>query len=153
MGTVDFDPGAGVQSRTSAGGGDLFVAKYTSGGTFTWARTYGGTTDESAFDHYFEIDNNLNLYILGWFNFTASFAPFSFTTYGGFDVALIKLNNAGTIQWVQQGGGTNADYPSGLSVSGDGKLIYTSTYYSSTPGLNFKKVRTYKSFDIMRYEE
>ena len=151
--TVDFDPGAGTQNRTSAGASDLFVAKYNSGGAFVYVRTFGGVTDESPIDHYFEIDNNSNLYLMGFFNFSASFFPFSFTTYGSFDVALVKLNSSGTILWAQQAGGTNLDSPGGLSVSADGKLIYTSVYYSGLPGLNFKKIRTYKSFDIMRYEE
>src|SRR6185503_3015393 len=109
--TVDFDPGAGTQNRTSAGAADLFVAKYSSGGAFVYVRTFGGVTDESPIDHYFEIDNNSNLYLMGFFNFSASFFPFSFTTYGSFDVALVKLNSSGTILWAQQAGGTNLDSP------------------------------------------
>ncbi|HEX8386334.1 MAG TPA: T9SS type A sorting domain-containing protein [Rubricoccaceae bacterium] len=43
-GTVDFDPGAGSAARTSAGGSDAFVARYSLGdGAFLSAETFGST--------------------------------------------------------------------------------------------------------------
>ena len=42
-GTVDFDPGAGVTTKTSAGLSDAFVLKLDSAGNFAWADTFGGT--------------------------------------------------------------------------------------------------------------
>ena len=47
-GTVDFDPGAGVDSRTSAGGYDAFVSKYDSSGNYQWTKALGGTGDEDS---------------------------------------------------------------------------------------------------------
>lgn len=43
-GTADFDPGTGVQSRTSAGSGDVFVLKLTTSGNFGWVETFGGAS-------------------------------------------------------------------------------------------------------------
>ena len=40
-GTMDFDPGAGINSKTSAGGFDAFIAKYNSSGGLIWVNTFG----------------------------------------------------------------------------------------------------------------
>jgi hypothetical protein len=40
--TVDFDPGVGVDNRTSNGDRDVFLTKYDSGGNYIWGRTWGG---------------------------------------------------------------------------------------------------------------
>lgn len=45
-GTVDFDPGAGTASKTSAGGSDIFMSLLESDGTFNRVFTIGGTLDE-----------------------------------------------------------------------------------------------------------
>jgi len=45
VGTVDFDPGAGVQSVTSTGVADLFVLKLTAAGAFQWVRTFHEDSD------------------------------------------------------------------------------------------------------------
>ncbi|MFZ5971787.1 MAG: T9SS type A sorting domain-containing protein [Bacteroidota bacterium] len=47
-GTVDFDPGTGVQSRTSVGQKDLFFLKLDNLGNFAWATTLGSTADDEA---------------------------------------------------------------------------------------------------------
>jgi hypothetical protein len=46
-GTVDFDPGAGISSHTSAGGSDILALKLDSAGNFGWADTFGGTGADS----------------------------------------------------------------------------------------------------------
>src|SRR5687767_12090422 len=47
-GTVDFDPGPGVSTLTSAGGSDGYLAKYAPDGSFLWVRNLGGSTDDVA---------------------------------------------------------------------------------------------------------
>jgi hypothetical protein len=42
LGTVDFDPGTGVDEHTSLGESDMFLSKFDSTGNFLWARTWGG---------------------------------------------------------------------------------------------------------------
>ncbi|MFN3876060.1 MAG: hypothetical protein ACK4L7_09140, partial [Flavobacteriales bacterium] len=45
IGTVDFDPGAGVQNVTATGVADLFILKLNSAGQFQWARTFHEDSD------------------------------------------------------------------------------------------------------------
>lgn len=63
--TCDFDPTASISSLTSAGQGDLFVAKYTSAGLLTWVNGTGGTTNDYCYG--MGIDASNNVYITGKF--------------------------------------------------------------------------------------
>ncbi|HKO52627.1 MAG TPA: hypothetical protein VJV79_33195, partial [Polyangiaceae bacterium] len=40
--TIDFDPGAGVDLQTAAGGVDSFVTRFAADGSYLWTRTIGG---------------------------------------------------------------------------------------------------------------
>src|SRR5262245_15445687 len=73
QGTVDFDPGAGTTNLTSAGGLDVFVAKYSPAGNFLWARSVGGAALDSAQD--IAIDGAGNVLVVGSFNGTVDFDP------------------------------------------------------------------------------
>src|SRR5262245_39844239 len=42
-GTVDFDPGPGVQNMTAAGDSDIFIAKYSVSGNLMWNFRIGGS--------------------------------------------------------------------------------------------------------------
>lgn len=46
--TVDFNPGAGVDSRTVAGGNDAFLLAFQVDGTWEWSSTWGGSDFENA---------------------------------------------------------------------------------------------------------
>lgn len=48
MGTQDFNPFTGEDSRTSAGGFDVFVTRYNADGTYGWTKTFGGTMFEAS---------------------------------------------------------------------------------------------------------
>ncbi|MBL7910609.1 MAG: T9SS type A sorting domain-containing protein [Bacteroidia bacterium] len=61
--TCDFDPTATVNSLTSAGQGDLFVAKYDVSGNLTWKTGTGGTTNDYCFG--LGLDGSNNVYITG----------------------------------------------------------------------------------------
>ena len=47
-GAVDFGPGAGTTSFTSAGSMDIFVLKLDNSGGFLWAKAVGGTVYDAA---------------------------------------------------------------------------------------------------------
>lgn len=44
--TADFNPGDGVDSVSSQGGADAYIAKFSSGGDYQFVKTFGGSLDE-----------------------------------------------------------------------------------------------------------
>lgn len=71
--TADFNPGASPALFTSAGLGDIFIAKYTQAGIYQFAINMGGSGDDLATP--IAVDPLYNLYIGGSFNTTADFDP------------------------------------------------------------------------------
>ena len=57
--TVDFDPGEGVDERTSNGDRDVFVTRYTTDGDYLMTDTFGGLDTETAFEAAFDPESNL----------------------------------------------------------------------------------------------
>lgn len=72
-GTIDFNPGAGTQNKTSAGGNDAFVLKLTSAGNFAWADTFGGTGNDSGGD--ITVDPSGIIHMTGNYSGTVDFDP------------------------------------------------------------------------------
>lgn len=96
QGTVDFDPGTGTFSLTSAGINDIFISKLSSSGNFIWAKTMGGTSDE--YGKAITADNSGNVYTAGYFNGTVDFNPgtgtFNLTSAGSDDIFIHKLSGS-----------------------------------------------------------
>ncbi|MCX6907976.1 MAG: hypothetical protein NTY01_08035 [Verrucomicrobia bacterium] len=105
--TTDFDPGLGVASRTSAGGRDAYVAKYSSTGAFNWVNTFGGTTDDEAFD--LRLDSSGNVYATGMFQGTVNAGGGNLVSNGGQDVFFAKFDNGGNHLWSYSMGGVGDD--------------------------------------------
>jgi hypothetical protein len=105
--TTDFDPGPGVASRTSAGWRDVYVAKYTSSGTFSWVTTFGSVTNDEAFD--LKLDSSRNVYVTGMFEGTINAGGNNLTSAGGQDIFLAKFDNNGNHVWSYAMGGTGND--------------------------------------------
>lgn len=64
--TMDFDPGTGQVLLNSVGGSDIFLACYSDGGILNWAKSVGGTKDETVYG--IDIDLSGNIYLIGSFN-------------------------------------------------------------------------------------
>lgn len=73
-GTVDFDPGTGVDEHTAAGDGDLFIAKYDSKNDYLWTKTVGSPTG-IVNGHSIAIDNQGGIYVSGDFKYVTDFNP------------------------------------------------------------------------------
>ncbi|UOK42815.1 MULTISPECIES: T9SS type A sorting domain-containing protein [Flavobacterium] len=71
QGTGDFDPSAAVANLTSAGGNDMYVAKYDSNGNYLWAKAMGSAADDNV--NSITLNSNGELYATGSFQNTVDF--------------------------------------------------------------------------------
>ncbi|PLW93340.1 MAG: hypothetical protein C0592_06445 [Marinilabiliales bacterium] len=135
--TVDFDPGAGTYSLTSAGGWDVFVAKYNPSGDFLWARKMGGTASD--FGYAVTTDPFGNILCAGWFGGTADFDPgagvFNLASAGGNDIFVCKLNSSGNFQWAKQMGGSGTDRANAVVADEYGN-VYAGGYFEGSADFN-----------------
>ncbi len=72
-GTADFDPGAQTLNLDTRGRKDVFVQKLDGNGNFVWAKSFGGSGDESA--NAIRVDASGNVYTSGRFQDTVDFDP------------------------------------------------------------------------------
>ncbi len=150
-GTVDFDPGAGTDNKTSAGSSDIFLAKINADGTYAYTKTMGGTGSDDA--QTVTVDQTGNVYLTGYFNSaSADFDPGAGTdnkaSAGGYDIFLTKINTDGTYGYTKtMGGAQNDDYGYGIDTDQDDN-VYISGYFESTtadfdPGVDVDSHTTY----------
>jgi gliding motility-associated-like protein len=117
---VDFDPSAaGTANLTSNGNGDVFVAKYTTAGAYTWAFSVGSPSNEFGW----KIDlYNGSIFITGGFNGTADFNPSAatdnLTSNGGYDIFLAKYDLAGNYQCAFNIGSNQDDFGNDILIAG-----------------------------------
>jgi hypothetical protein len=99
---------------------DAFLIKTNASGNVQWAKTYGGTNNDSAYSVQQTSDGG---YILAG-------VTYSFGTGGG-DAFLIKTNASGNVQWAKTYGGAGIDKFIRVLQTSDGGYIavgYTSSF-------------------------
>jgi hypothetical protein len=129
--TVDFDPGGGVDNRTSNGSRDVFLSKFDSSGNFQWVRTWGGSNWDSG--GVISADLSGDIYISGIFSGTVDFDPGGGTDIhepnGAYDVFLSKFDSSGNFLWARTWGGNDIDESSGISIDASG--VYVTGWFRS----------------------
>jgi len=106
--TVDFDPGEGVEERTSHQSvqykQDAYLAKYDTNGEFQWVRTWGGDSMDQC--HGAAIDVEGNVYVTGnvsggtvEFDPGAGTAGFTLDTYG-YGI-ILSFDPNGANRWIR----------------------------------------------------
>jgi hypothetical protein len=111
--TVDF----GGTSKTSAGGYDIFVAKYSPTNVLLWVQSFGGASDDLAANSGIALDTAGNVVVVGKFAGVGSFGGASLTPVGSYDIVVFKLTSAGANVWGKSYGSSGAD--AGLGVATD----------------------------------
>ena len=131
IGTFSNTVVLGGTTLTSAGGDDVFVAKFNPvSNQFVWAQRAGGPNFEFATAL---VVSGTSVYVAGYFQApTASFGAITLTSTGFIDAFVAKLTDAGStgsFVWAQQVRGANDETAFALAVSGPS--VYVTGYFSS----------------------
>ncbi len=111
---------------TSLSGTSNFIAKYSAGGNFIWAKNLPGEARGIS------IDNLGEVYISGSYGGTKSFGSITLTALNSADGFAAKLDSAGTFIWAQSFGGQGGDYPESIAVDDIGNVYATGSFRSDT---------------------
>ena len=111
---------------TSAGGFDMFVAKYNAVDVLLWVRQAGGANDDAASG--VGVDATGHVYVSGNFQSTAMFGNATRTSVGVEDVFIAKYDSLGMFLWVQQAGGVAGEVCNGITVDNVGSAWIVGTF-------------------------
>lgn len=124
-GTVDLGGGP----LASAGGHDVFVAKYGPTGAHLWSKRFGGPTDDLGYG--VAADTSGNVLLTGSFQGAAGFASTTLTSAGDRDAFVTKLSPAGVHLWSKRFGAAAQDRGQALAVDGNGNVAVTGYFQGS----------------------
>ncbi len=136
-GTVDLDPGPGTSTHISAGGTDMFVAKFDSSGNFVWSKAFGQVNTEYA--EAIALDGNGFFYLTGEYSSdsldldpNAGFATIiNANPATSYDPYLAKYDTSGNYIWGFGLQGTSSDYSKSVTVDAVGNVIIGGYFFTS----------------------
>ncbi len=134
-GTVDFNPGTGVENITASANGfilgtpDIFVLKLDNTGNYLWVKRIGSDAEDFCLS--IAVDAGENVHTTGTFRETADFDPgtgtVNLTTIGLVDVFVSKLNASGNFVWAKNFGGTISVAPDPNDPNDTGIFAHATT--------------------------
>ena len=148
--SVDFNPGSGITTLPTSGGG--FIVKLNNSGGLVWARALENAGSGSLLNvSGLASDATNNIYATGYFKGIVDLDPSATTSTqtsaGGTDVFVVKLTSSGNFGWAETFGGIGDDYGLGIAVDTTGDVYLagfyqgtvdfdptTGTYYLTNPG-------------------
>ncbi len=148
--TIAFDS----THLVSAGGTDVFIAKYDPDGVLLWAKQVGGQNDD--YSSAISTDITGNCYVTGFFFIQGTITTFGTTTItqaGDADMFISKFTAAGNLLWVRNGGGKNEDAAFGIATDVSGNS-YVTGYFSGTALFGTTKITStgYSDIFIAKYD-
>jgi len=141
QGTVDFDPGPDEFLLTPLNeSNNVYLQKLDANGNLLWAEIVGESSD-FAFARAYDmtVDEFDNPVVLIKFSGTLDFNPGPnekiLTSFGGYDIAIVKLNPAGDFKWAGHMGGEGSNLGLGIHSDKNGNL-FTTGYFLDTIDLD-----------------
>lgn len=127
-GTVDFDPGDGVDSQNAGFNTKFFVTKFHSDGSYAWTKTFGAS-HPAVQKQSLAIDSFDNLFIAGIFE-SADFDPGPGVDIksGSNDSFITKLDNQGNYAWTKVIGGTGEATIFDITIDVEGSILVTGSF-------------------------
>jgi len=128
-GTAVFGAGEANQTAlTTAGGNDMFVARYAGDGSLVWARRAGGTTGDLG--RAVAALAGGGCVVTGQFSGTATFGAGEqhetvLGAAGGEDVFVAEYASDGSLVWAKSAGGVASEPSAGIAAFADGSCAVT----------------------------
>jgi len=124
-GTFDQTIDLGGGTLRTAGGRDIFVAKFSPTGTYIWQKSFGSTGDDWV--RGLAVDGAGNVVLTGQFVNTINFGGPAMTSSGFEDIFLAKLSGAdGSYVWSRSfGSSSTTDAGYGVAVDGSNNVAIT----------------------------
>lgn len=120
-----------LANTSNIGEADIFIAKYDETGNLLWATSYGGPNFE--YPYAIAADASGNLFVTGTFGgATATFGSYTLNNLGQNDSYVLRLDTAGTIQWIEHVGFNQDDILTAGSLNGLGHFVVAGSYQSSS---------------------
>jgi hypothetical protein len=124
-GTATF----GSVAVTSAGGADVYVARLSPVGTWTWVATVG--TSGTDVGRAITALPDGSAVVTGQIAGAAAFGGTTVTAFGGADVFVARISPTGEWQWATSAGGSGADDGRGITALPDGSAVVVGSIASS----------------------
>lgn len=122
-------------NQLNKGQNDFWIVKLTSAGAISWERNYGGSFSDLAYC--IQQTNDGGYIAVGYTQSNNG----DVTNYigGGSDVWVLKINNAGGIEWQKNYGGNLLDYAQSVIQTNDGGYIIAGFSNSTTGNVTAPK--------------
>ena len=116
----------GTTKLKSRGQTDLFVARLSTSGAFSWAASAGGAQGDSGGG--VATDDSGNTVVTGFFQGKASFGGSTLQSAGSYDVFAARLSPSGSFTGALSAGGPKDDYGYGVALDGSGAAYLTGSF-------------------------
>ena len=130
QGSYLVDYGGGPQ--TNRGGNDIFMAKYSSAGSWVWSKTVGGFGYDQG--NAITADGSGNVFVTGYIgsgSVGADFGGGELFSAGLSDVFLVKYSPTGAHIWSQRFGGAGNDVGMALATDAAGNVYVVGSFEQS----------------------
>ena len=117
---------AGTSQPVYAGGGDAFLAKFTSSGSLSWGTYYGGKGEDIGYSTAADTENNI--YLTGYTTSSggiATMGAYKTGNAGGGDAFVAKFNIFGGLEWGTYYGGTGEDEAFAITAASNFNIYIT----------------------------
>lgn len=125
QGIIDFGGGP----LASAGGWDIYLAKFNSAGAHLWSMRFGD--GQNQYSYAIALNGLGQPVIVGSFQGSVNFGTGPMTSAGGYDVFVAKFHQTGTCLWSRRYGDSQEQFATGVGTDSGGMVTATGYYYGS----------------------
>jgi hypothetical protein len=111
-----------VAPISATAGQDLFVTRLTANGAPVWARSLGGSGDDEGAE--IAVDGSRRIYLAGSMAGSLGAGATTLAARGPRDLLLAQYDDSGSLQRLQQVGGSGDDVAYALEVASNGRVAY-----------------------------
>jgi hypothetical protein len=106
-----------------------YIGKLDQNGNWIWVDKFDGIKDDrGSRDNRLAIDQFSNIYVVGGFEDTGNYGPYSITSNGEWDAFIFKMDKDGNWLWAKNVGSDRTDRADGIAIDVCGDVYITGEY-------------------------